>query len=220
MGQTITNYADPSECADLLNKALLAPVDPADDGPQVSLVEALAVLPGDGRQKKDLFLKVRSQIEQLHDLCHASPCHPAPARPAPIPTIPLTCAPRSYLINAFNDYFQSILSTTDWTAYINGTYSSGMKEIIIKYPSETIIFGEKKTEAMDYYMDFYEGDGNDVERVEQSRQDGAGPGSNSGGSDYAMADGSATYIRFPGSLSPVNLWAVTDAARTNYAVSY
>ena len=95
-----------------------------------------------------------------------------------------------------------------------------MREIIIKYPSETIIFGEKKTEATDYYMDFYEDNGNDVERVEQSRHDGAGPGTGSGGSDYAMADGSATYIRFPGSLSPVNLWAVTDAARTNYAVSY
>jgi len=69
-------------------------------------------------------------------------------------------------------------------------------------------------------MDFYEGDGNDVERVEQSRHGGAGPGSHSGGSNYAMADGSATYIKFPGSLSPINLWAVTDGARTNYAVTY
>ena len=129
-------------------------------------------------------------------------------------------APRSYLINAFNDYFQSILSDTDWTAYTDGTYETGMKETIIKNPSETIIFGEKKTDAMDYYMDFYEGSGNDVERVEQSRHGGAGPGSGSGGSDYALADGSATYIKFPGSLSPVNLWAVTDAARTNYAATY
>jgi prepilin-type N-terminal cleavage/methylation domain-containing protein len=133
---------------------------------------------------------------------------------------PADGAPRSYLINAFNDYFETILSAADWTAYTDGTYSTGMKEIIIKYPSETIIFGEKKTDAADYYMDFYEGPGNDVERVEQSRHGGAGPGSNTGGSDYAMADGSATYIKFPGSLSPVNLWAVTDAARTNYAVTY
>jgi prepilin-type N-terminal cleavage/methylation domain-containing protein len=133
---------------------------------------------------------------------------------------PADGAPRSYLINAFNDYFQTILSTPDWTAYLNGTYSMGMKEIIIKYPSETILFGEKKTEAPDYYMDFYEGNGNDVERVEQSRHGGAGPGTGTGGSDYALADGGSTYIKFPGSLSPVNLWAVTDAARTNYAVSY
>jgi prepilin-type N-terminal cleavage/methylation domain-containing protein len=133
---------------------------------------------------------------------------------------PADGAPRSYLINAFNDYFQSILDAADWNAYLNGTYSTGMKESLVKYPSETIIFGEKKTDAPDYYMDFYEGNGNDVERVEQSRHGGAGPGSNSGGSDYALADGSSTYIKFPGSLSPVNLWAITDAARTNYAVSY
>jgi len=129
-------------------------------------------------------------------------------------------APRSYLINAFNDYFEATLSAADWNAYTLGTYPGVMKESIVKYPSETITFGEKMTDAMDYYMDFYEGDGNDVERVEQSRHGGAGPGSHSGGSNYAMADGSATYIKFPGSLSPINLWAVTDGARTNYAVTY
>jgi prepilin-type N-terminal cleavage/methylation domain-containing protein len=133
---------------------------------------------------------------------------------------PADGAPRSYLINAFNDYFESMLNATDWTAYTAGTYASGMKEALVKYPSETIIFGEKKTDAMDYYMDFYEGIGNDVDRVEQSRHGGAGPGSSSGGSDYAFADGSASYLKFPGSLSPVNLWAVTDAARTNYAAFY
>jgi prepilin-type N-terminal cleavage/methylation domain-containing protein len=133
---------------------------------------------------------------------------------------PADGAPRSYLINAFNDYFQSMLNAADWTAYTAGAYPQGMKEALVKYPSETIVFGEKKTDAMDYYMDFYEGDGNDVDRVEQSRHGGAGPGSTSGGSDYAFADGSTSFIKFPGSLSPVNLWAVTDAARTNYAVTY
>jgi prepilin-type N-terminal cleavage/methylation domain-containing protein/prepilin-type processing-associated H-X9-DG protein len=129
-------------------------------------------------------------------------------------------APRSYLINAFNDYFEATLGADAWTAYTAGTYPNGMKESVVGYPSETIAFGEKMTDAMDYYMDFYEGDGNDVSRVEQSRHSGAGPGTHSGGSNYAMVDGSATYIKFPGSLSPVNLWAVTDAARTNYAVAY
>jgi len=133
---------------------------------------------------------------------------------------PADGAPRSYLINAFNDYFQAVLTGPDWDAYTAGTYPGGMKEALIKYPSETILFGEKKTEAMDYYMDFYEGNGNDVERVEQSRHGGAGPGSHSGGSDYTFGDGSVTFIKFPGTLSPVNLWAVTDSARTNYAVVY
>jgi prepilin-type processing-associated H-X9-DG protein len=133
---------------------------------------------------------------------------------------PADAAPRSYLINAFNDYYQLTLNATDWTAYTAGTYAFGMKEEHVQYPSETIALGEKKTEAMDYYMDFYEGAGNDVDRVEQSRHGGNGPGSYSGGSDYAFVDGSVSFVKFPGSLSPVNLWAVTDSARTNYVVNY
>ena len=48
---------------------LLAPVDPADNGPQVSFGDARAVLQRDGLQKQDLFVNVRSEVEQLHDLC-------------------------------------------------------------------------------------------------------------------------------------------------------
>jgi hypothetical protein len=66
-------------------------------------------------------------------------------------------------------------------------------------------------------MDFYEGNGNDVEEVEQSRHSSTAPGSRGGGSDYALVDASVRYIKFGKSLSPVNLWAVTPAARTNYA---
>ena len=61
---------------DLLKEApLLVPVDPADNGPKVSLVKAL-----DEWQKQDLFLYVRSQVEQPHDLCHTGSAHPAQAR--------------------------------------------------------------------------------------------------------------------------------------------
>lgn len=54
---------------------LLAPVDPPDNGPQVSLREA-----PDTRQEKDLFLNVGSEIKQLHDLCHAGSRHSSEAR--------------------------------------------------------------------------------------------------------------------------------------------
>ncbi|HEX3988024.1 MAG TPA: H-X9-DG-CTERM domain-containing protein, partial [Verrucomicrobiae bacterium] len=56
--------------------------------------------------------------------------------------------------------------------------------------------------------------------VEQSRHDSKGPGTQTGGSNVTFCDGSAAFIKFPQSLSPINLWAVTDAARTNYAVSF
>ena len=42
------------------------PVDATDNAPQVSLIETV-----DWREKKDLFLNVRREIEQLHDLRHA-----------------------------------------------------------------------------------------------------------------------------------------------------
>jgi hypothetical protein len=50
------------------------PVDATDNAPQVSLIETV-----DWWEKKDLFLNVGSEIEQLHDLRHAGSRHPAPA---------------------------------------------------------------------------------------------------------------------------------------------
>jgi len=129
-------------------------------------------------------------------------------------------SPRSFMINGFNDYYENTLDPTNWTAYTQGTYPFGLKEGVILHTSETVLFGEKYTTNMDYYMDFYEGAGNDIERVEQGRHMSNGNRSHTGGSDFAMCDGSVSYIRYGGSLSPINLWAVTDAARTNYAVAY
>jgi hypothetical protein len=51
---------------------LLVPVDPAHNGPQVSLVEAVPV-----RKEKDVFLNIGSQIQQLHDLGHPGSRHVA-----------------------------------------------------------------------------------------------------------------------------------------------
>jgi prepilin-type N-terminal cleavage/methylation domain-containing protein len=133
---------------------------------------------------------------------------------------PADAAPRSYLINAWNDYFQTALDPAGWSAYTSGNYPWGMKESMVRYPSETIAFGEKETDSPHYYMDFYEGNGNDVDEVEQSRHSGRGPKTRSGGSNYAMVDNRVDFLKFGRSLSPINLWAVTDTYRTNYAVYY
>jgi prepilin-type processing-associated H-X9-DG protein len=130
---------------------------------------------------------------------------------------PADGAPRSYLINAFNDYFQYSLAGDEWQAYMGATYPRGLRDTIIRYPSDTIAFGEKETSSPHYYMDFFEGNGNDVDEVEQSRHTGTGPKTRSGGSNFAFADGSVRYLKFGKSLTPINLWAVTDQARTNYA---
>jgi prepilin-type N-terminal cleavage/methylation domain-containing protein len=136
---------------------------------------------------------------------------------------PADCAPRSYIADAWNDYFREALSGDDWTKYMAGAYSRGMKEISIPKPSETILFGEKETSSPHYYMDLYEFDastgitGNDFTEIEQSRHSGK-PGDHfSGGSNHGFVDGSARFLKFQRALKPINLWAVTDYERTNSA---
>ena len=56
-------------------------------------------------------------------------------------------APRSYIINGWNDYFQQTLGAEDFGKYMSGRYLIPLREGAIKEPSETIMFGEKKTES-------------------------------------------------------------------------
>ncbi len=122
-------------------------------------------------------------------------------------TFEAEAAPRSYLINGWNDYFFETIPSFTFNK-INGL---AMSESAITNTSETIIFGEKETTSMHYYMDFLENPpGNDFTEVEQNRH--AAPGTN-GGSNYAFADGSTRFLRFGLSISPENLWAVTGAFR-------
>jgi prepilin-type processing-associated H-X9-DG protein len=87
-------------------------------------------------------------------------------------------------------------------------------------PSETIVFGEKVTTSPHYYMDFMEVtaenvEGNDFTEVEHRRHARGGGGPAAGGSNFAFADGSARYLKYWHSLTPVNRWGVTDAWRNN-----
>ena len=131
-------------------------------------------------------------------------------------------SPRSYIINGWNDYFQ-LQVATDPQGLNEG---DSINEAAMPHPSDTIVLGEKTDEHGDFYMDLNEGPaGNDFGGIlNQSRHDSHGTdgitGTGSGGSNNAMSDGSARFIKFPQSVSPQNLWAVTDAGRTNFAISY
>ena len=134
---------------------------------------------------------------------------------------PADKAPRSYIMNAWNDYFKDNLSDEDFKDYMSGSGKHTMSQFAVKFPVDTIVIGEKTTASGHFWMDFIQGKvGNDVEEVEQSRHatkfrgNGSGARSMDGGSNYAFADGSARYLRFGRATTPVNYWAVMDEWRT------
>ena len=126
---------------------------------------------------------------------------------------------RSYIINGFNDYFFKGVGSVDM-AMANGKQ---VLESNIKEPSRTILFGEKKTLSDNYYMDLLEGAGNHVDQIERSRHstrkirmDGK---TTNGGSNYGFVDGHAEFLRYKGTVYPLNLWAVDEQLRTNKFLS-
>jgi len=118
---------------------------------------------------------------------------------------PADNAPRSYIINGFNDYFKGMAQ------------SNGLPEQVIKESTDTVVFGEKvgiiPKDNGHFYMDSYAND--DLNQIEQARHMKAAGGHNAsaGGSDFAFADGSARYLRFGKSFAPINMWAVDPAIR-------
>jgi prepilin-type N-terminal cleavage/methylation domain-containing protein len=147
---------------------------------------------------------------------------------------PADAAARSYMINGWNDYMQQNYSSA-FGAYMIGTTNLALRESQVPYPSDTIAFGEKRTDSGQFYMDLYEGEGNDLTELELGRHSSSTGGAIhtgvdssgvaeggilSGGSNHAFVDGSARYLKYGLSLGPINLWAVTDWGRTNDIVTF
>jgi prepilin-type N-terminal cleavage/methylation domain-containing protein/prepilin-type processing-associated H-X9-DG protein len=128
---------------------------------------------------------------------------------------------RSYIINGWNDHFSQMMGAS---YSVNSTPDQAMPIASIALPCDTIVLGEKKSDSDHFYMDLLEpsrgGRGNDVTEIERGRHSVLRVGEPAGGSNYAMADGSARFIRYKGLLFPLNLWAVTDYYRTNYAFNH
>jgi len=95
---------------------------------------------------------------------------------------------RSYLINGFNDYFKVNLSPSDYKAVQQWRFPHGMKVAAITRPSDTILFGEKRSNSHHVHMDTDQGNrGNDFEEIEHKRH---GTGSN-----FAFVDGSVRLVK-------------------------
>ncbi len=143
-----------------------------------------------------------------------------PSDPKPISQMshpdPADKADRSYLINAWNDYFSEVISNDNWSAIESYTVTHSMPDSFMKKPTDTILFGEKESTSDHYFMDLLEPPrGNDLDQVEQSRHMSGRTGQQggSGGSNFAFGDGSSRYLQAGKMLLPENLWAVTDKWR-------
>ena len=139
-------------------------------------------------------------------------------RPSPNPNVALSVplrSPRSYILNGWNDYYRAALQDgTQWDAFKDHKWEFGMSETAILESSETIVFGEKLTEMFHFHMDFFQGVCDDLAAVEHGRHNNQQKRSGNGGSNFGFADGSARYLAYGRTLSPVNLWAVTPLYRT------
>ena len=75
-------------------------------------------------------------------------------------------APRTYIINGWNDYFAQEMGEA---FNMNSIVGKTIKDTAIQQPSETIVFGEKLYPVGHFFMDFLEGRvGSDVEVVNHS----------------------------------------------------
>ena len=119
---------------------------------------------------------------------------------------------RSFIINGFNDWFRGNLSDEEYQQYRKWLWPVGMRRGTVPLPSDTILFGEKRTGSPHVHMDFDQGEGNDVQEVAQNRHT-ANENSRAGGSNFAFIDGSTRFLKFGASVNPLNLWAISDEWR-------
>jgi len=130
-------------------------------------------------------------------------------------------APRSYLINGWNDYFRDVLGPADFYGkYLTDQWGEGLNEGVIRYPSDTVVFGEKQFDRGDFHMDMYEGSGDDFTGVVEQSRHGGRLKAVAGGANYAFSDGSAHFMKYGKSVDPISLWCVTDSNRVANAIHY
>ncbi len=137
-------------------------------------------------------------------------------------------APRSYMINGWNDYFKRTLSAAEFQQYMAATFPrASIKENAILKPTDTVLLGEKKNlqksdgvrVSQHFFMDLLEGVGNDADQIERGCHSTVQSGtiSKAGGSNFAFADGSVRFMRFGREVWPENMWVVDEADRRTYA---
>jgi prepilin-type N-terminal cleavage/methylation domain-containing protein/prepilin-type processing-associated H-X9-DG protein len=129
-------------------------------------------------------------------------------------------AARSYLINAFADYYATQMGQTNLPATWKTTPAFlRMKDSAIPHPSETISFGEKTNSSVVFELNLFQyPTGSYLENLAEGRHRNPARSGRSGGANFAMADGRVDYVKWGETTCPINLWAVLDRWRTDTAL--
>jgi prepilin-type N-terminal cleavage/methylation domain-containing protein len=129
-------------------------------------------------------------------------------------------APRSYVINAFADYYATAAGTVGTPPVWDSTPSAlRMRRSAIGQPSETIVFGEKATASSAYEVNIFQSPtGSYLADLAENRHGNPTRAPKRGGSNASMADGRVQYLPWGESTCPVNRWAVTDLWRADAAL--
>jgi prepilin-type N-terminal cleavage/methylation domain-containing protein/prepilin-type processing-associated H-X9-DG protein len=127
---------------------------------------------------------------------------------------PADAAPRSYIYNAWNDFYMVHYNNAPRWRRLAATNNFSISEMDILEPSDTAVLGEKDTSCTHWYLDYETNE--DINGIlEQSRHSTNTKRRGSGGSNYTFADGSARFERWGHTLSPINLWLVLPSWRNS-----
>ena len=119
---------------------------------------------------------------------------------------------RSYLMNGWNDVFPTAITSTPAREF-------SMKESTVLKPSETVIWGEKRHQADDFWMDLYESGDNLTDKVQHGTHSNLLKPTRAGGANFACADGAVRFLKFGRSVNPINWWCVKENDRLAYGLS-
>jgi prepilin-type N-terminal cleavage/methylation domain-containing protein/prepilin-type processing-associated H-X9-DG protein len=123
---------------------------------------------------------------------------------------PAAAAFRTYIMNGFDDYYEQTLKTN----VVEGVgVEACIPEAAIQETSDTIILGEKEASQNHFYLD-WPSDMEKFKNILDESKHATGMGKQgTGGSNYGFADGSARFVRFGESFSPVNMWVIMPNLR-------
>jgi prepilin-type N-terminal cleavage/methylation domain-containing protein len=129
-------------------------------------------------------------------------------------------APRSYVVNAFTDYYAKLAGWTNLTPTWKGSYwMLRMKQSDITYPGNTIAFGEKGNDSHAFYVDVFQSPtGSYISDLAENRHSNPSHTAHGGGANFEMTDGSVRFLPFGESTCPIDIWAVLDYWRTYTAL--